>query len=344
MNNPLQVLSQCLMPWLREPLRALQAASIGGHLGHAWLVCGARGSGKINLALAFADWLLESSGTSDADTLTTLGPAAAVAAMESRHGGFDHHPDLHWIFPEEGKVAIGVEQIRAMSDAVALKSFGGRAKVVIIEPAEAMTTAAANALLKTLEEPTEGTYLLLVSHQPGLLPATVRSRCQMLLIARPSQIAIADWLQRSEAEQGELDEQSLLTALTPLAVAEVIENDYLDQFREFEVRLEDLHARRINAFTVADEWVKLDTDYVLSWLVRRLQQIIRARTAERASNRVTVSSRDRPHNALASLTTRQLFIQLDRAERLRNQIGTGINVDLALRVLLLGFRSDRESI
>ena len=82
--------------------------------------------------------------------------------MAGRHEPADRHPDLHWVFPEPKRNTLTVEQIREAAQALSLTSLTGQARVLVLEPADAMTTAAANALLKTLEEPGADTYLLLI--------------------------------------------------------------------------------------------------------------------------------------------------------------------------------------
>ena len=89
---------------------------------------------------------------------------------------------------------ISVDRVRALIRWTALSSHRGGAKVALIAPAERMNAAAANALLKTLEEPPAGTYYLLVSHQPGRLPATIVSRCQRIVAPRPSHEQACAWL------------------------------------------------------------------------------------------------------------------------------------------------------
>ncbi|HEU4617187.1 MAG TPA: DNA polymerase III subunit delta', partial [Gammaproteobacteria bacterium] len=159
--SALQRLSTRLCPWLAPSLERLETARRGGRLAHGWLIKGPAGVGKINLALVFANRLL--AGVEPGAPPPALAASDAARAMQDRHVPADHDPDLHWLFPEEDKKTIGVEQVRDVIEAVALKGFRGADKAVIVEPAEAMTTAAANALLKTLEEPTDRTYLLLVS-------------------------------------------------------------------------------------------------------------------------------------------------------------------------------------
>ena len=112
------------------------------------------------------------------------------------------HPDLQLIEPvtydEEGNRtpadAINVERVRELIEFSQLSPHRQRAKVGLIAPAEAMNAAAANALLKTLEEPPAGTFLLLVSHQPARLPPTIVSRCRRLPAPEPDRAAAAAWL------------------------------------------------------------------------------------------------------------------------------------------------------
>jgi DNA polymerase-3 subunit delta' len=85
------------------------------------------------------------------------------------------HPDLAVVTPEKGEIRVG--EIRALEEALSFKAFEGKRKVVIIDEADAMNQAAANAFLKTLEEPPDESLLILISAHPDLLPETIRSRC-----------------------------------------------------------------------------------------------------------------------------------------------------------------------
>ena len=150
MTEPaLRTLQRGLCPWLKGALSRLETAYAAQRLGHAWLIGGPAGSGKLNLALVFARRLLERGPSQEPPD---LGPEEAVAAYADRHSPADHHPDLHWLFPEEDKTAISVDQIRGLGAALSLKAHAGGAKVVIFEPADGMTTAAANALLNSPDQ------------------------------------------------------------------------------------------------------------------------------------------------------------------------------------------------
>jgi DNA polymerase III subunit delta' len=325
-----------LCPWLREPLDRLEAARAGGRLGHAWLLKGPAGIGKINLALVFANRLLRN--TEPKDVPPPLDATAAGTAMRARHAPADRDPDLHWLFPEQDKRTISVDQIRDVTQALALKGFRGRAKAVIVEPAESMTPAAANALLKTLEEPAAQTYLLLISHQPDRLLPTIRSRCQTLIVAPPSEAVVADWLHL--ADDPRRDALLLLSGRAPLQAFELLSDSKYGVISELEDKLNLLYHGRLDARSLAEEWVRSDVELALRWLVRRLQHAIRrrARTAS-DSKAVTHRSTDPLHNAWRSLPAEGLFRRLQSAEKLLDQLGSGINVELALHVLLLSLQT-----
>jgi DNA polymerase-3 subunit delta' len=323
-----------LCPWLAPALEQFETARRAQSLGHAWLISGPAGVGKINLALVLARRLL-----GGVDEPGALDAAAALAAVAARHEPPDRHPDLYWLHPEEDKETISVEQVRDVSEAFTLTAHRGGAKVAIVEPAEAMTTAAANALLKTLEEPTPGSYLLLLSHQPGRLPPTVRSRCQHLALRPPDVATVAQWL--AVAPAAVRDAQGLVGP-APLRLAAAIQHTDVSIFNKLEADLAAVCEDRLEPQTVAQAWVKGDLELALSWLRRRLHEELRARfAATDGSTEVTVPGGTTLHNAWRTLPARALFEQYDRAEKLLNQLGSGLNIELALLAMLHALQVNR---
>jgi len=182
-----------LLPWQLDAARAalMQRAS----WPHALLIHGPRGMGKHALALNFAQALLCEAPRADG--------LACGECAGCRYAAAGQHPDLMRlellvIDPEEGTLAvvetIGIDRVRALTEFVQLTSHRQRAKVAVIAPAERMNAAAANALLKTLEEPPPGTFLILVSDQPGRVPATILSRCRKLAAPLPAWATARAWL------------------------------------------------------------------------------------------------------------------------------------------------------
>jgi DNA polymerase-3 subunit delta' len=325
MTSAVETLSERLCPWLAPALEQFEAARRAGNLGHAWLISGPAGVGKINLALALARRLL-GAATEPAE----LDAAAALAALAVRHVPMDGHPDLHWLHPEEDKETISVDQIREVIETFTLTAHRGGAKIAIIEPAEAMTPGAANALLKTLEEPTAGSYLLLLSHQPGRLPATVRSRCQHLLLRPPGTAIVANWL--GVAPRTVAEAQRLVGA-APLRLAAAIQGGESSIFNKLESDLTAVCEDRLEPQTLAQTWAKGDIELALSWLRRRLHDELRSRVTP-GSTEVTVAEGATLHNAWKAVPSRTLFEQYDRAEKLLNQLGSGLNIELAVQAML----------
>ena len=185
-----------------------QLAQRAGNLPHALLFKGPPGIGKRAFAAALAQGLLCEKPVS---ALAACGSCAACHWFET-----ENHPDYRILQPEiaeetddEGsdkkkKRDISVAQVRSLADFINISAHRGGAKVVVIQPAEAMNVNAANALLKSLEEPPPGTYFLLVADRPHLLPATIRSRCQHVSLPPPTPQEAAAWLKTSGVSQPEL--------------------------------------------------------------------------------------------------------------------------------------------
>ncbi len=208
------------LPWLTQPL----ASVLDKHRGHALLVHGNDGVGMLPFALTLAQaWLCESEARGPA-ALRPCGRCGSCHLVQSHL-----HPDLQVLMPEvlrrqhawlrvddkpEGddkrkpSKQIRIAEVRSVIDWVFKTSARGRGKVVVLHPAEALNVQAANALLKTLEEPPPGTRLVLTTSDPALLLPTVRSRCQHVRLAAPPAAEAQAWL----AEQGVVQGDVLLAA------------------------------------------------------------------------------------------------------------------------------------
>lgn len=148
---------------------ALSRALASGSLTHAVLLTGPAGTGKTHLALELAKAL---NCTGDDPPCGMCKDCRQIAAIS--------HPDVTVIERLDGKDSIAIQQVRELRDAASLRPFQGKKKVYIIAGAEALTPQAADALLKTLEEPQPQVVLILTATDLESLPATVASRCRLL--------------------------------------------------------------------------------------------------------------------------------------------------------------------
>ncbi len=174
-----------LLPWLEKEYSQLINLESSSKLAHAYLFGGQQGLGKLMLAMHFGHYLLCSSKQNDQPCLSCRDCELFLAGS---------HPDLRLIQPEDSN-EIKIEQVRNTIEFITQTSQRGGYKVVIFRPAEAMNTNSANALLKVLEEPAQNTLIILVSHQPALLMATIRSRCHAVKFNRPSAEKVIPWLE-----------------------------------------------------------------------------------------------------------------------------------------------------
>jgi DNA polymerase III subunit delta' len=215
--------AELLLPWLEQPLRTV----LRQRRAHALLVHGPHGVGQFELSILVARaWLCEAPQA--ADGANACGACASCRLMRAHT-----HPDLMVLLPEASRESLGwperdaradddlgasgkakpskeikVEAVRKMIAFAQTTSARGRAKVVVVHPAESLNVVSANTLLKTLEEPVGDTRFLLSSAAPDALLPTVRSRCQALVLGLPPPALAVQWL----AQQGVAQPEVLLAA------------------------------------------------------------------------------------------------------------------------------------
>jgi DNA polymerase-3 subunit delta' len=190
-----------LYPWNAEAWRSLY--ELRSHLPNALLLKGAAGIGKMDMALNFAQSLLCTAPTAE---------GLPCCQCDSCHW-FDQgtHPDFRLVQPdalneseescekESGKKPsreISVDQIRALAGFANLSAHQGGYRIVLIHPAESMNNNSANAVLKTLEEPTDKLLFILVTHKPQQLLPTILSRCLSFTVSTPSVELGTEWLKQ----------------------------------------------------------------------------------------------------------------------------------------------------
>ncbi|MEO6387794.1 MAG: DNA polymerase III subunit [Croceibacterium sp.] len=178
-----------------DPWREWRSALAGPRLHHAWLLVGPRGIGKASFALQAARELVAEPGIPQ-----PRGMHPDIIGLEPLPATPDDEKKRDEGKPYQTKRNIGVEQIRSMQQRLTTRPTLGARRAIIIDPADDLEKSAANAVLKSLEEPPRGTFFLLVAHRPGRLLPTIRSRCRVLRFPRLDSADLAAIL-RAEAPQ-----------------------------------------------------------------------------------------------------------------------------------------------
>ncbi|MEL0555123.1 MULTISPECIES: DNA polymerase III subunit delta' [Enterobacteriaceae] len=203
-------------PWLRPSFEQLVASYQAGRGHHALLLQALPGMGGDALIYALCRYLM----CRQPEGNKSCGHCHSCQLMQA-----GTHPDYYTLAPEKGKSALGIDAVRDVNEKLYERSRLGGAKVVWIADAAQLTDAAANALLKTLEEPPENTWFFLVSQEPARLLATLRSRCRLYHLMPPAESYGLAWLEREVS----LPQEALLSALRLSANAPAAALDLLQE-------------------------------------------------------------------------------------------------------------------
>jgi DNA polymerase-3 subunit delta' len=304
-----------LPPWFETPLREVNAAIAAERLAHGLLIHEDPGAGGIELAR----WI--------AQRVNCREPSRAPCGecQECRWIAADQHPDVTRLSPEGDSTQILIQSVRDLAADLSLTSHGRGYKVAIVSPAEAMNHFAANALLKTLEEPPKRTLVLLVTSQPSRLLPTLRSRCSRLRLTGPSREAAAEYL-ASERGPGRWSEALAATGAGPFTLLDA-DPAALAQLRSDTIAtLADIGSGNLQPPAVADRWAKGELAIRLSclesWVTDRILE--------------TTSIRDVTHLSGAALPPKicRLFEFSDAIRDMRKLAHTPINKTMAVEALL----------
>jgi DNA polymerase-3 subunit delta' len=328
-----------VLPWQVNTLRELLARR--DTLPHALLVYGRTGIGKVDFARAMAQSLL----CEAPDHGVACGICPACKWFTD-----GNHPDYREVFPdalgedaEEADEAadpdgrekkkskeIRIEQIRALSDFMTLSTHRDGFRVLLVRPAEAMNPAAANALLKTLEEPPPRTVILLVTDSIGRLLATIKSRCQRVMAPAPTADLALSWLNG----QG-LSEPALALAQAggaPLDAVAFADPEFQRLRHQFIGALADANA---DYLATAQAFEKGDLPSAITWLQTWVSDL--------ALSRLTGSVRYHPDQkaAISRFATRldlpALFRYESQLRQARRTVHHPLNARLLLEQLLLSY-------
>lgn len=324
----------------RAAVALLERSLREGRLRHAYLITGPPRVGKGTLALALAQ------------AVNCLEPAPPCGECRScRRIARSLHPDVVTLGlladekSESGRLRknIGIAQVQDLNAELALQPYEGRARVVIVDGAERLSTEASNALLKTLEEPPGNAILILVTSEPDRLLPTIRSRCQRLDLRLVAEAEIVADLERRGAEP---EQAALLARLARGQIGWAIEA--LADPEALAVRAERLDALRaaLEEGTVArlERAGKLATRFSASreeiyetlalwqgWL-RDALVVASGGPADLLAN---PDRRDEIETAARALSAHAIRVAIEAISRCRVQLEANVNARLALEAALL---------
>jgi DNA polymerase-3 subunit delta' len=225
---------------------SLARAVAGNRLGHAYLFSGPAGAGKKTLAIELAKALLcEGSGKARFNACDQCHSCAMIEAGT--------HPDYQLVGRPADKVELPIETIREMSEFLTLKPARGDSKVAILDDADDLSIAAANSLLKTLEEPPTGTVLILISTAAEVQLTTIVSRCQVVRFHPVPTSQIEQWLRSQDVDPAQVQRLARMSGGCPGQALELAEPT-LWNFRA--ALLEHLSNPSPDAVAFAKKWVE----------------------------------------------------------------------------------------
>jgi len=317
--------------WLAPQLDLLRRSRAQGRLPHALLIQDSPGAGGPQLAL----WAAQTALCRQPDA--PCGRCQDCERVASRA-----HPDLWFVEPEEDAKQLGVDQVRALTEGLALTGHGAGGSAAIIHPADLLTPSAANALLKTLEEPRPGVLIVLVTAVSARLPATILSRCQRLKVQPPPRAACLAWLRE---RRGAGDWEAALDVLgnAPLWALEADPAELRALRDETESQLEGALSGGLDIPPAAERWAQrggyeLRLQCAENWVTRR----IAAQTAAGGALTEVHTGAHLP-GANSSMNIRGLIRLMDALYELRRLATTTINKSLAVEQLLWQLRAARKS-
>jgi DNA polymerase III subunit delta' len=311
------------LPWQQPLWTQLNSSWKSGRLPHAVLLHGTAGLGK----LLFAQWLAK--GLLCEARSTDLQPCGQCASCKLYAAG--SHPDLVLVFPEEDKQQISVDQIRAANERLGMTSSRSGYRVAIVEPAHQMTIAAANGLLKTLEEPGQSSLIVLVTSQPSAMLPTIRSRCQQLGMRTPQPTEAQAWLEHQTGERLPAELLSY-TCGAPLKALEYAQGRFESLRQSMSPGMQALAEGGGDITQIAQNWADKQLpdrlDWLDGWIGSRIQREIL-----RNADPVT---RESLQGAAQVLNISAMFQALDKLRELKKQLRrTALQRELALEMVLL---------
>ena len=310
-----------LPPWLVENWRNLASALAAQRLHHGLLVAAPAGLGKRALVDALASAALCERRLPDGFACGECRACRLVAAGS--------HPDLVRVgleLRDDGKLRseITIDQVRTLAQRLAMSSQFGGLQLALVDPADRLNVSAANALLKTLEEPASSTVIVLVADEPTRLPATIRSRCQRIDLRAPTHDEALSWLHAQSVDAAAAQAALQASLGNPGRALEWSADDMLEVRRGCVDDLTALAAGRRGALDIAERWAA-DRPGPRLWFASVLAHDEARMLARGEAGAFGLTARGE---------IPKLAAWSSRADRVRGLLATTLRIDLLLLDLL----------
>ncbi len=296
------------MAWLKPARDEFRERLESGRLAHALLLSGPAGTGKLDLALEIAAGLL-----CQEESWPACGSCRSCQLLST--GAHPDYRKLTFELNDKGnlRTEIVIEQVRNLISSLQLTTTISPRKIALLHPAEAMNRNAANALLKTLEEPPGDTVMILVSDDPSRLPVTIRSRCQNLHVRLPETRVALEWLMENGASDP-LEAESALQAAarSPLRARAMLEDGSTAHYSLVSSTLDDMLKGHCASGQAVAALADLDPRQLWTWLslcsAEKIRRNIDAKKTAKLLSQLQAAA-DRNRYLLATQVRKDLLLQ-----------------------------------
>jgi DNA polymerase-3 subunit delta' len=310
-----------IFPWQQKQWQQLQQAQQTDRLPHALLLLGMAGIGKTSFAQTF----IRAQRCEQAVTQECECKNCSLIKNKI-------HPNLLWIEPEKNGGLIKVDQIREVSEFINQTSLQGDMRFVVIHPANNMNANAANALLKTLEEPAPEAMLILISDQSAHLPATILSRCQHIHFSKPPHAQALTWL----SSQGtEIENPDLLLRLAngaPLTALQYSTLDIISNRLNIIEIITSLRQPSADPLAASATIQAMDSIQVLDFLLTWVMDLLRLRLGAQKQDLVNSDFVEQLADLQSRISLKSMLLYMNYLQQVRAQLNAGLNLNKQLMI------------
>ena len=317
-----------LLPWQLATWEHLQAAL--NRLPHSLLFSGPAGLGKNRFAQRFAASLL---CATPAENGVPCGQCKSCHLLS-----IGNHPDFRVTTIEEDASVIAVDQVRELISYLSLRPHTSGRRVVILAPAEAMNVNAANSLLKVLEEPPADSVLILVSHRPQMLSATIRSRCARFEFRPPSLSLAESWLQKEGVKRDAIPDLLAAAGGAPLRAVELSQLGFANAQKMMVADLQALQTGSGDPVECAARWKEMGTAFCLSWFSGLLADLVQTGSVPEEGRHLNNPALGKALSTMAvNIPAYKIFALLDQVVESTRLAATPVDDTLLIEDILIGW-------